>query len=610
VREFYEALERGELTDVSVQESELLPLSPSSKQQTPAPAPAPASASETTSTVVAADAEKKQETGQQYWESTSAGKFWFELCSELPGSAYLSATSAGTPYELQPTMRNVCSTVGTLLGARRGAVATAPPTDTARGGGRDTRTQGDTSTQWRLKDLEEFWNREVRVEPTRLRIATSEDMLHFRAPFSDTETIHRELGTISMIDSAGHNRFSIEIELEKSHQLATVKHKTGETAPKLWNAEAREIFADNWTKIVQSGVVALSAGRKSIDLFQRNSFFSVLQSACLGDSMMFTLRQQLHAVPSETMAHNSPQLDALIKQSLLSARWGEEQRGSTTSLSGENIGVVSATDASLTSANAKKQLQYSIAKTLCALELLGHVQDVSVQATGLCWMLREAPQECTVEELAAVLLPVLASSCQKHQSQHHQHQHQHQYGQRLSSPTQQRTSAAAGGDADAAVDEALERTILKKWGRSSDSTGALLVHVLRLVTAPTPAPSSTTVLPASVDVIEGNVSNEKHDTVQNDATGEVGGESRLTCKNNKKKTKTGATAHKSHNNQKKAAGPVSGGVDEKDTATQVGNAPALSLLNKLRLVRFRVWWWASSIKPVSTGSVLCRAKLN
>jgi len=67
-------------------------------------------------------------------------------------------------------------------------------------------------------------------------------LLNFRAPFSDTEKIQREIGSIEFLD----RNHKIEIEIEESHGLASVKHKCIDLNSGLWAGEAYDTVLRHW----------------------------------------------------------------------------------------------------------------------------------------------------------------------------------------------------------------------------------------------------------------------------------------------------------------------------------------------------------------------------
>ena len=381
---FYQDLDSGEISDISTMPVQSLDRRKAKKSETlsavdktvTSPKGQEASMDATTSPSIGTTS-----TVKQYWETTTAGRVWFDLCSELPEAGYLSATSDGRLYELKPNMLNVCAAVRVLLGAS---------------------SSTESQELWKLKDLEVFWNEHVArlskdvgagsVRP----ILTTEGNLRFRAPFSDTETINRELGSIQFV--GGRN--AIDIELEAAHQLATVKHRLcSDPTKQLWSADAKRSFLN---------YIPSRSSLEDTDVAVR----SVVQSAVLGDALLINLLKEmrlLRATPSTDryLGAASPERDQRILQALLAARWGEERRqGSDNTDTDGNALPLSVTDASLTTADAKRQVESSVQMSKSALELVTYCKDVKQLAQLVRWVLQEAPPELCVEDIAAILLKI------------------------------------------------------------------------------------------------------------------------------------------------------------------------------------------------------------
>lgn len=332
---------------------------------------------------------------KQYWETTTAGRVWFDLCSELPGAGYLSSTSDDRRYELKPTMLNVCAAVRILVGADATPQQPSAPMSTED-------CQGLLAPQeiWKLKDLESFWNRHAseliaRDENCPIRsIRTSESTLRFRAPFSDTETINRELGSVQFV--GGRN--AIDIELESAHQLATVKHRLCvNPEDRMWGSASRATFM----KFASKAHDVDSVVDHSLERVR-----SVVCSAVLGDALLTSLLKDLRDVSNAGARKLSGErLDNRIVHALLAARWGEERRqGSDSADADGDSAMLSVTDASLTTADAKRQVDSSVLMSTQALELIGHCGDPTLAAQLVKWMLQESPPQLTFDAIAAVLL--------------------------------------------------------------------------------------------------------------------------------------------------------------------------------------------------------------
>jgi hypothetical protein len=414
VLQFYKAVADGDIDDISTIPTQNARKKPvvNDKKSAPTDTASVKSVNNNTSTDNSGSTAHSDNSGseagvKQYWEATSAGQAWFDLCSALPGVGYLSSVKVDggseLHYELQPNMANVCTTLGVLLGlGREPGMAVGRP--------------------WSMKDIEHCWNNHVRSHgqgdissDAAREIVTTQGVVRFRAPFSDTEMIARDVGSLSFVGG----RHSLDIELESAHQLATVKHRLGsgggdggaESSAAVWNTamveqlrtqyegDVRRVLSDTTQVIgIGSGVTA-SASAQFV--------CTALQSTVLGDQKLTTLLSVLH----DNSLHNSPsqRVDALIIDALLTARWGEERRSGAilahTNNSGDNSGaVLSVTDASLTSADAKLRTQESTHMTLQALRLIAHCRDARLAAQLVRWVLQEAPTEVTVAEIASALL--------------------------------------------------------------------------------------------------------------------------------------------------------------------------------------------------------------
>ena len=349
---------------------------------------------------------------KQYWETTTAGRVWFDLCSELPGVGYLSSTSDHRQYELQPNMINVCAALRVLLGA----TAKQPPRELQSLPKDSLNASAPEASEppqslWKLDALERFWNAHV-LQLTSLHkhcplrpIRTSESTLRFRAPFSDTETITRELGNIQFV--GGRN--AIDIELESAHQLATVKHRLCvDPTMRLWDAQARAPYG---SYIALASATPASLCNES-GVSNEAAVAGVVCSAVLGDTLLNTLLEDIHQAESASdkivtveLSIASPQRDRRIVQALVATRWGEERRqGSDNKDTDGDSAPMSVTDASLTTADAKRQTESAVKMTLQALQLVSYCQDVTLMAQLVRWMLQEAPPQLPLDALAKTFL--------------------------------------------------------------------------------------------------------------------------------------------------------------------------------------------------------------
>jgi hypothetical protein len=424
VGQFYQALADGTINDISTIPTQNAGKKPVANDKKTVPTDT-ASGKSVNSSVNNRDSSGNihncgSETGvKQYWEATTAGQAWFDLCSALPGVGYLSSVKVDggseVHYELQPNMANVCATLSVLLGFKR-------EPDLAVG------------RPWSMKDIEECWNNHVRGQAqshsavdggeAAREIVTTQGVVRFRAPFSDTEMIARDVGSVAFVGG----RHSLDIELESAHQLATVKHRLGsggsegggaEGTASVWNSamveQLRTQYEGDVKRLLSDTAQVIGMGSGVTASSSAQFVCTALQSTVLGDQKLTTLLSLLR----DDSLQNSPlqRVDALILDALLTARWGEERRSGAilahSSSGKDNAGaVLSVTDASLTSADAKLRAQESVQMTFQALRLIAHCRDARLAAQLVRWMLQEAPTEINVAEIASALMcidPVIRS---------------------------------------------------------------------------------------------------------------------------------------------------------------------------------------------------------
>jgi hypothetical protein len=287
-------------------------------------------------------------------------------------------------------MRNVCAALSTLLGL-------APVHDASTG------TAIKVSDAISLKQIEEQWNKHIDQYIRTVgggmgdakKIVTSEGIVRFRAPFSDTEMINREVGKISFIGG----RHALEIELESAHQLATVKHRLGASETAVWSAALVLRLQSAYERQVES---ALQSG----EIFT-SPIENIALSALLGDKKLQSLVRLLAKGKDEQRTWSTKQqraVDKLVVDALTATRWGEERLSGSDIGDTGNGGVLSVTDASLTSAEAKLRQQAAIQMSLRALELITRCGDAATVAHLTRWTLQEAPSDVTAEQVADKLL--------------------------------------------------------------------------------------------------------------------------------------------------------------------------------------------------------------
>lgn len=294
-------------------------------------------------------------------EQTTAGAAWFSLCSNLDGCTYLSETSDGIRYELKPGLANVCRVLGKILGAKQ---------------------------DWHsLKNLEEFWNVIASCNSKLATIETTERILSFRAPMSDTETIHREIGMIHL--STIYRRISLEIELEAAHNLASVKQSSRDQG--LWVGALFKRQLKYWRHMIWEN------GQK----LEKHNFFGILliHSAILGDHMTDICLKDVFFGAYERSSKRELALH-FIFHSLVSTRWGEDRRNAQITDSSGAVTIATAavaTDAVTATENGKKSVLFSI-------RALSLNHNINLRIPMLLWLLSEVPADTDSEDLAAALL--------------------------------------------------------------------------------------------------------------------------------------------------------------------------------------------------------------
>lgn len=275
-----------------------------------------------------------------FLDEESSGQDWFNLCSELTGCLYLSQASAGQLFELRPTMANVCRALGMLL-ARQ--------------------------THWTsLQDLAQYWN----AHSGRVCVEGEHRVAAFRAPFSDTERVVREIGVLHFVD----RNDCMEIELEDSHGLASVKHQRSQSEGMVWVGEP--LYSTVCREIHQTPPVVV-----------RDVWFRLLQAAVVSDASLDFIGDRPGVLE---LAH-----------ALLSCRWGEERGAVRLGAHG----VISASDGNL-AATALREAQAATERlSLLALSLLASEPLTrSPQVVLLLgWTLRMMESTVVAEKIALTL---------------------------------------------------------------------------------------------------------------------------------------------------------------------------------------------------------------
>lgn len=381
VRQFYSKLEAGEVSDTSHR------LDSSAKES-----------------VLRATGSTKQ-----YWEYTSAGQHWFDLCSNLSSCEYLSETSPHQlrlPYELRPSMRNVVRALRELLiGGEQPLIPDA--TDSSR-------VHASAASTWsHLKDLSEYWNGHLIASGIALGpIRTEEKLLKFRAPHSDTETICREVGCIHFA-----NGNVLELELEASHQLATVRYHLPDSH-RLWlPLHSNELYGKYSTRWVHMNESPLEERITTAD-----AYMLPLLSIVLGDNCLASIADGNNRA-SSIVNLSFEQATRPMMHALLSTCWGEGRRHRLYR-TGSGSNIVSATDAVLTNDDARLSLEQSARIAKDALRLIasnytqygidrsgdGKEQSSLVTIQLLCWILQAGCADVPAEDIAGLLVDTLPPS--------------------------------------------------------------------------------------------------------------------------------------------------------------------------------------------------------
>lgn len=357
---------------------------------------------------------------KQYWEHTSAGQHWFDLCSNLSSCEYLSETSSSSsqqqqqlqrlPYELRPSMRNVVRALREILiGGEQSHFPDA--TDHSR-----VRASASSSSTWNhLKDLCEFWNGHLIASSIALGpIRTEEKLLKFRAPHSDTETICREVGCVHF--ASGN---VLELELEASHQLATVRYHLPDSH-RLWlPLHSNELYGKYSTRWVRMNETPLKEAVTTAE-----AHLLPLLSIVLGDNCLVSIADGNNR-SSSISTLSFQQATRPLMHALLSTCWGEGRRHRLYR-AGSGSNIFSATDAVLTNDDARLSLEQSarIAKDALRLIAANYTQygmDRSgVTAEGkestlvtiqlFCWVLQAGCTDMPAEDIAGQLIDTLPTS--------------------------------------------------------------------------------------------------------------------------------------------------------------------------------------------------------
>eukprot|EP01040_Poterioochromonas_malhamensis_P006749 gene6749-7272_t len=212
LRQFYENYMSGELTDISEQHITKEKSSKKNKRK-----------KNSSDQVVSEESlASDSSTIIKDVNHTSAGFAWYQLCSNLPDCEYLCSID-DERYELRPSMKNVCRVLGKLLNS-------------------SPMPNAFDSLVWnQLQDVAQFWNNLPHQLDDSNHIKVKESRNIYRAPYSDTEKVYRDVGSIEFIrhenESSNNaitgfalNNYDLEIELEEAKQLAVVKYRRADSS--------------------------------------------------------------------------------------------------------------------------------------------------------------------------------------------------------------------------------------------------------------------------------------------------------------------------------------------------------------------------------------------
>jgi len=204
----------------------------------------------------------------RFTDELTRSRAWFSLCQEIPGCEYISETDGGRiKYELFPSIKNVISCIGHLLG----------------------RPEWGHDLKAFAQGYESF-RRERGGEASSLEITERREM--FRAALAE-ESRRREIMTVGFVSSPHY----LEITLEGAHRLATVKHCRRSQGK--WVQESRP-----------------SHLRRMLSSHPNQSSYllrSVFWPAFLQDSALLGM----------DVGHTNPATSVLA---ILSTRWGHDRR--------------------------------------------------------------------------------------------------------------------------------------------------------------------------------------------------------------------------------------------------------------------------------------------
>jgi hypothetical protein len=238
-----------------------------------------------------------------------------------------------------------------------------------------------------LKDLATYWNQQHQLSSTSgslSAIEVEQSILSFRAPFSDTEKIHREIGSIRFL---GRN-YQLDIELEDSHGLAAVKHRRiGNTGV---IQSLTKTVHDYWLQQRQH----ITSGQPPVT----DIFLLTLQSLLLNDSMVDALHIDMKARERSS--------DQVVIAALLSAQWGEERNAVRTTDEG-GLTAVGAVTNSIATAEAAKSRTLGRQALELVLNLSSSTKLESDRRASLfAWVLTTCAGDLNAEDISRLLFLV------------------------------------------------------------------------------------------------------------------------------------------------------------------------------------------------------------
>jgi hypothetical protein len=291
----------------------------------------------------------------------------------------LSVNADGINYELAPGRSNLCRAIGILLF------------------GKDIQLVN-------LQDLEVAWNNHLfslkgDLSLNKPFISCKDTMMIFRAPLSDTEKIIRETGSLDF----PHLNVKLLVELERAHNLASVKYVKLNPSKRVWSdpvvvniavQEWKNTLTRNFNEQTLSTVFSIHITKLFLLLavLEDNS----LETLDLNTQGKYISLYELH----------------LLCYAAMCCSWGEE-RLNHSHLSLSQINQNQGQDfvsGNLSSLAAEIKRLHDNNMVLKLLLLLRKV--VQTDATNLelffIWVIREIPDSLSAFRISSVLFPIHA----------------------------------------------------------------------------------------------------------------------------------------------------------------------------------------------------------